>query len=78
MIISRERHLDDTSLHHVTLTLQTRTHEMHSLLSDAPDEVRQRVAEVLVEALNQLQSVLAPLLGPRRGGAGASEFGCGT
>jgi hypothetical protein len=58
MVISRERHLDDTARYHVALTLQTRTHEMHSLLSDAPDDVRVRLGEILVEALDHVEAVL--------------------
>jgi hypothetical protein len=77
MIISRERYLDDGPLHHVGLVLQTRTREMHSLLSDAPEDVRERIGDILVHALDEVQAVLTPaLVAPPR--QGTSAFGCGT
>lgn len=78
MIISRDRHLDDSSQFHLTLALQTRTPEMHSLFSDAPDDVRDRVGEVLALALDQVHAILRPLADARRGRAETGSFGCGT
>jgi hypothetical protein len=78
MIVSRERYLDDTRLHHVSLTLQTRTPDMHSALSEMPDEVMERLGLVLARALDQVQSLLGPALEQRSRQRETSTFGCGT
>jgi hypothetical protein len=79
MNITRERYLDDGSLHGITLVLQTRTREMHSLLSDVPDDVRAQLADELVVALDRIQKIVAPVLdAARRRGGETSSFGCGT
>ena len=79
MKITRERYLDDGSLHGISVVLQTRTRETHSLLSDAPDEVRVRVADELVVALDRIEKILAPVLDASRRAAGeTTSFGCGT
>jgi hypothetical protein len=76
--ISRDRYFDDTMKHAVTLALFTRTHEMHSMLSGVPDDVHDRLGEVLVQALDQIQRLLAPMLDASRVGKGVTNFGCGT
>jgi hypothetical protein len=78
MIISRDRYLDDTALHHISLALQTRTHAMHSLLSDAPEEIRERIGEALARTLADIQSLLRPLVEPARSQPQGSSFRCGT
>jgi hypothetical protein len=77
MRISRDRSLDDTARYNFSLSLQTHTPEMHSLLSDAPEEVRERLGEVLVQALDQIDGMLKPQLSQRALRQHA-EFGCGT
>lgn len=78
MVIGRERHLDDSSRLMVSLLLQTRTSEMHSVLSDASDEVRQEVGAILVHALDRIEAVLRPEIERRTPPPGAGSFGCGT
>lgn len=78
MTISRERHLDDTSRHRVTLVLQTATTEMHSLLADAPDEVREQVGDALVQALDVISAALKPLVERHADPKTSADFGCGT
>jgi hypothetical protein len=78
VIISRERYIDDTVKYAVSLALVTRTHEMHSVLSDAPDEVRDRLGNILVQALDQIQTVLTPMLDRPPTRTGMTGVGCGT
>lgn len=65
MIIARERYLDDTSQHHLTLSLATRSGAMHSLLSNVPESEREAIAEILAKALNEIEGRLKPHL-PQR------------
>lgn len=78
MIITRERYLDDASRYHLSLVLQTRTREMHSLLSDAPEDVRERLGDLLAQALDQIQIALKPVTEQPPPEASTSDFGCGT
>jgi hypothetical protein len=78
MMISRERHLDDTARHRVALVLQTATTEMHSLLADAPDDVREQVGDALIRALDAVEAALKPLLDRRTDAQATTDFGCGT
>lgn len=77
MIITRERYLDDSSLHHLTLSLFTRTAQMHSALADAPADVQERVGVVLADALTRISGILGPVL-QQPGGGATTNFGCGT
>jgi hypothetical protein len=78
MIISRERYLDDTSLHLVSLSLQTRTRDMHSVLADAPEDVRERLGDILATALEHVVTTLKPVLDGRPATSAPTTFGCGT
>ncbi len=78
MIISRERYLDDTSRHRIALALQTATTEMHSLLADAPADVREQVGEALVQALDAIEAALKPLVERAAEPKASADFGCGT
>jgi hypothetical protein len=78
MIISRDRYLGDTTAYHATLAFQTRTRELHSALSDAPDAVRDQVADILTDALDRIAAVLAPVVSPRRSKSGTARVGCGA
>ena len=59
MEVARERFLDDSRLYHVTLTLRSRTTEMHSLLTDLTSEERDAVTVALARALDDITAVLA-------------------
>jgi len=78
MVIGCERYLDDTPRYHVGLALTTRTLEMHGLLSGVPPETHERVSDVLVKALDDIQALLAPLVAAAPAPAETSSFGCGT
>jgi len=77
MVISRERYLDDSSRYHLTLSLATRTGELHSLVSALPQDALDRVNRALVLALDEIQAALAPALVPAQE-KGTGHFGCGT
>jgi hypothetical protein len=62
MNIARDRYLDDTSRLYIRLVLQTGTQVMHSALSDAPEETRQRVGDALTRALNEIEALLKPVM----------------
>lgn len=78
MLIARERFLDDSSQLAVSLMLQTRTTEMHSLLSDAPEDVRAAIGVTLAQALDRIQDILRERVAARQAAPGATSFGCGT
>ena len=58
MEIARDRFLDDTRRYHVTLSLRSRTTEMHSLLSGLGTGERDTINAVLVRALDDIEAVL--------------------
>ena len=62
MEIARERFLDDTRRFHVTLSVRSRTTEMHSALSALSPEERERVGAALAHALDAIQGVVVPHL----------------
>lgn len=62
MEIARERFLDDTRRFHVTLSVRSRTTEMHSALSALSPDERDRVGAALAHALDEIQRVVAPHL----------------
>lgn len=62
MMIARERYLDDTSRFHLTVTLETRTGAMHSLVSNVTPEEREAIAAILVRALDEIAARLRPYL----------------
>ena len=59
MEIARERFLDDTRRFHLTITLRSRTTEMHSALSALSPDQRDAVGLALARALDQIQEVMA-------------------
>jgi hypothetical protein len=67
MEIARERFLDESRDYHVTLSLRSRTTEMHSVLSDLSGVERDAINVALVRALDEIASVLRPRLPARRG-----------
>ncbi len=62
MEIARERFLDDTRLYHMTLTLRSRTTEMHSALTAMSSDERDAVNAALARALNDIRDILATKL----------------
>ena len=58
MEIARERFLDDTRRFHLTISLRSRTTEMHSALSALSPDQREAVALALARALDEIQNVL--------------------
>jgi len=78
MHIARDRYLDDSTRYHLTLRLDTRTNEMHSLLSDAATDVEGRLGDILVRALDDIAAVLAGRVSGGEPTVGVSHFGCGT
>jgi len=59
MEIARERFLDDSRLFHMTLTLRSRTTEMHSVLTALSSEERDAVSTALAGALDDIRAILA-------------------
>jgi hypothetical protein len=59
MEIARERFLDDSRQYHLTLTLRSRTTEMHSLLSALSRDEHDAVAAAIARALDEIQAVVA-------------------
>lgn len=70
MEIARERFLDDSRQYHLTLTLRSRTTEMHSVLSALSGAERDAVGAALARALDDIQAVVAARL-PGRASASA-------
>jgi hypothetical protein len=63
MEIARERFLDDSRRYQLTLSVRSRTPEMHSLLSGLSADQRDAVAAALARALDEIQAaVRAPVL----------------
>jgi hypothetical protein len=57
MELARERFLDDSRRYHVTLTLRSRTTEMHSLLTGLSTEERDRIGVALARALDEIVAI---------------------
>ncbi len=76
MVVTRERHLDDSSRYRLVLELRTGTGEMHSLLSAAPSETLEQIGDVLVRALEEMAAALGPP--PPVAPHETTSFGCGT
>ena len=62
MEIARERFLDPSRLYHVTLSLRSRTTEMHSVLSALSSEERDAVSAALARALDEIGTVVGARL----------------
>jgi hypothetical protein len=72
MEIARERFLDDSRSHHLTLTLRSRTTESHSLLTSLSGDERDAVGRALARALDEISAVVARRL-PRQPGSPAAD-----
>ena len=62
MEIARERFLDDTRRYYLTLSVRSRTPEMHSALSGLSPDERAVVGAALARALDEIQRVVAARL----------------
>ena len=71
MEIVRERFLDESRAHHVTLGLRSRTTEMHSALSALSTAEREQIGLAMVRALDDIERVLRSHL-PARSWQGSS------
>ena len=58
MEIARERFLDESRLYHLTLSLRSRTTEMHSVLTALSAQERDAVSAALARALDEIAGVL--------------------
>ena len=65
MLIERERYLDDGAEWHVSIALQSRSPQMHSLLTALTPEDRAAVSDVLGRALDDVIALLRQKLPPR-------------
>ena len=59
MEIARDRFLDESRLYHLTLSLRSRTTEMHSVLSALSGAERDAVGTALAKALDEITAVLS-------------------
>jgi hypothetical protein len=65
MEIARERFLDESRQYHVTLTLRSRTTEMHSLLTALNSDERERVSAALARALDEIVAITGSAKGTK-------------
>ena len=65
MEIARERFHDESRAYHLTIGVRSRTTEAHSLLSALTAEERERVSNAIVQALNEIETIVRPHLGAR-------------
>ena len=68
MEIARECFLDDTRLLHFTLSLRSRTNEMHSRLTALDSVQRDAVAGALARALDEISAIVTTEAGRQVGG----------
>jgi hypothetical protein len=58
MVIERERYLDDSRASLLSLSLSSRTVQMHSLLSTLSPDDRAAVADAMARALDDIIAIL--------------------
>ena len=58
MVIERERYLDDSRASLLSLSLSSRTVQMHSLLSTLSPDDRAAVADAIARALDDIVAIL--------------------
>ena len=66
MEIARERFLDESRQYHLSLSLRSRTTEMHSVLSALSGEERDAVGAALARALDEIQAIVGSRLESER------------
>jgi hypothetical protein len=62
MEIARERFLDESRRYHLTLTVRSRTTEMHSLLTALSSDERDRIGVALARALDEVAAIASARL----------------
>jgi hypothetical protein len=65
MEMARERFLDESRQYHLSLTLRSRTTEMHSVLTSLSGDEREAVSVALARALDEISAVVARRVLPR-------------
>jgi hypothetical protein len=58
MEIARDRFLDESRAYQLTLSLRSRTTEMHSLLTSLSSDEREAVNAAMIRALDDIEGVL--------------------
>jgi hypothetical protein len=58
MEIARDRFLDESRAYHLTLSVRSRTTEMHSLLTSLSSDEREAVNAAMIRALDDIEGVL--------------------
>jgi hypothetical protein len=66
MEIARERFLDESRLYHLTLSLRSRTTEMHSVLTALSAQEKDAVSAALAKALDEIGALLTARLAGER------------
>ena len=66
MEIARERFLDESRQYHLSMSLRSRTTEMHSVLSALSGEERDAVGAALARALDEIQAIVGSRLESER------------
>jgi hypothetical protein len=69
MEIARERFLDQSRAYHITLSLRSRTTEMHSVLTALSSDERDAVSAALARALDEIGRVVGSRLAAASGAA---------
>jgi hypothetical protein len=73
MEIARERFLDESRLFHLTLTVRSRTTEMHSVLTALSTDERDAVSDALARALDEISAVVRRRLPQPQGSSPAGQ-----
>lgn len=58
MEIARERFLDESREYHLTISLRSRTTEMHSVLTALSADEREAVNGALIRALDEIEAIV--------------------
>jgi hypothetical protein len=66
MEIARERFLDESRQYHLSLTLRSRTTEMHTVLTALSHDERDAVSAALARALDEVQAIVGARLASER------------
>jgi hypothetical protein len=66
MEITRERFLDESRQYHLSLSLRSRTTEMHSVLTALSGDERDAVGAALARALDEIHAVVGTRLASER------------
>lgn len=78
MQMMRDLFPTDAGTPYFTLTLESRDHPAHSLLSGLGDADRARIGDVLAGAVSAISGILREAAAHEPTSPGTSSFGCGT